>query len=334
MGAMPHAAVELDLRPDEWVIVRSQAEILATLDDDGTLEGLPFMPEMLAHCGQRYQVFKRADKTCDTVSWTGLRRMERTVHLKMLRCDGAQHGGCQAGCLLFWKEAWLKRDGGAEGQRDGEMEGQREGTTGSGLVRDQTWLDSTVYRVPPGNGEVCYRCQATEIVKATCPLPWWLPQQYVSDVCRNKVPVKEVARGLAAATYSKVHRLFTGHPFPSVAGSLKRTPSETLDLQPGEWVVVKSKEEILATLDKHGKNRGMTFDAEMLPYCGKTFRVLRRVETIIEESSGRLVRLPGVCIVLEDVVCTSHYRRWCPRSIFPYWREIWLRRAQPHEVPT
>jgi hypothetical protein len=31
----------------------------------------------------------------------------------------------------------------------------------------------------------------------------------------------------------------------------------------------------------------MTFDAEMLPYCGRRFRVLRRVERIIEESSGR-----------------------------------------------
>ena len=31
------------------------------------------------------------------------------VHLDETRCDGQGHGGCQAGCLLFWKEAWLKR---------------------------------------------------------------------------------------------------------------------------------------------------------------------------------------------------------------------------------
>ncbi len=100
---------QLDLRPGDWVLVRSEAEILATLDDRGTLDDLPFMPEMLAHCGQRYRVFKRADKTCDTVKWSGLRRMERTVHLDMLRCDGSAHQGCQAGCLMFWKEAWLHR---------------------------------------------------------------------------------------------------------------------------------------------------------------------------------------------------------------------------------
>jgi hypothetical protein len=33
--------------------------------------------------------------------------MTDTVHLSDLRCDGSAHAGCQAGCLLFWKEAWL-----------------------------------------------------------------------------------------------------------------------------------------------------------------------------------------------------------------------------------
>ncbi len=27
------------------------------------------------------------------------------------RCDGTAHGGCQTACLLYWKEAWLKRRG-------------------------------------------------------------------------------------------------------------------------------------------------------------------------------------------------------------------------------
>ena len=84
-------------------------EILRTLDSFGTLESLPFMPEMLQYCGRRFRVYKRADKTCDTIDWGLLRRMENASHLEELRCDGAAHGGCQAGCLLFWKDAWLKR---------------------------------------------------------------------------------------------------------------------------------------------------------------------------------------------------------------------------------
>ena len=35
-------------------------------------------------------------------------RMRNAVHLEE-RCDGQAHGGCQAGCLVYWKEAWLKR---------------------------------------------------------------------------------------------------------------------------------------------------------------------------------------------------------------------------------
>ena len=100
------------LRATDWVEVRSKEEILATLDENGRLEGLPFMPQMLQYCGQRFQVFKRAGKTCSEVRGpTGVvyvsRRLRDTVHLEH-RCDGRAYGGCQAGCLIFWKEAWLK----------------------------------------------------------------------------------------------------------------------------------------------------------------------------------------------------------------------------------
>ena len=35
--------------------------------------------------------------------------MRDTVYLEDLRCDGSGHGGCQAGCRIYWKEAWLRR---------------------------------------------------------------------------------------------------------------------------------------------------------------------------------------------------------------------------------
>ena len=90
-----------------WVQVRSKEEILRTLDSNGQLDGMPFMPEMFAYCGTRFQVYKRAHKTCDTVFPVRGRRVARAVHLET-RCSGDGHGGCQAGCLLFWKEAWLQ----------------------------------------------------------------------------------------------------------------------------------------------------------------------------------------------------------------------------------
>src|SRR5262245_58401310 len=89
----------------DWVEVRSKEEILKTLDGNASFDGMPFMPEMFQFCGKKFQVFKRAHKTCDPDFRS--RRIRNAVHLQT-RCDGQAHGGCQAGCLIFWKEAWLK----------------------------------------------------------------------------------------------------------------------------------------------------------------------------------------------------------------------------------
>src|SRR5581483_6101858 len=96
---------------------------------------------------------------------------------------------------------------------------------------------------------------------------------------------------------------------------------------PGDVVRVRSRGEILGTLDLRGKNRGLRFDREMLPYCGQTRRVARRVERFIDEASGELVELKSDCVVLDGVVCRGFlsYGRWfCPRAISPWWREAWL----------
>ena len=95
-------------RTGDVVEVRSKEEILGTLNKNGRLDELPFMPQMLQFCGKRFKVYKRAHKTCDTVNPVAGRRVADAVHLET-RCDGAAYGGCQAECLLFWKEAWLKR---------------------------------------------------------------------------------------------------------------------------------------------------------------------------------------------------------------------------------
>src|SRR5689334_7771389 len=98
---------DLKLKAGDWVEVKSKAEILATLDEKGQIDGLPFMPEMLQFVGKRLRVAKRAHKTCDTVFPVRGRRVAHAVHLET-RCDGKAHGGCEAGCLLFWKTDWLK----------------------------------------------------------------------------------------------------------------------------------------------------------------------------------------------------------------------------------
>ena len=55
-------------RAGDWVEVLSKEEILGTLDKNGRLDELPFMPQMFKYCGQRFRIYKSAYKTCDTVS--------------------------------------------------------------------------------------------------------------------------------------------------------------------------------------------------------------------------------------------------------------------------
>ena len=108
---MGDAAVsrKLDLKVGDWVMVRPAEEILSTLDANARLEGMPFMPQMLQHCGKKFRVRKRAHKLCDTAFGTGGRQMTDAVFLDDLRCDGAAYGGCELRCTIIWKEAWLER---------------------------------------------------------------------------------------------------------------------------------------------------------------------------------------------------------------------------------
>lgn len=323
----------LGLSSGELVEVRSRREILATLDRDGKLDALPFMPEMLKYCGQRFTVYKRAHKTCDTIDFFKGRRMVDTVHLVGLRCDGEAHGGCQAGCFLFWKEAWLKRVATAQislplpshlhPEADGE---DMSSTTEADLLRaTRSVTDSS----DPSND--VFQCQATELLKASQPLSWRDPRQYVRDLTSRNVSFATMLRAMAGAAYRAIRRRVTGMRHPIQGPLTTTTPRSRLDLKPGELVRVKSKEAIVATLNQQNRNRGMWFDIEQLPYCGKTFRVLRRVERIVNEKTGKMMRFQNDCIILEGVTCGGHLSRdrlFCPRSIYPYWREIWLERVE------
>ena len=94
---------------------------------------------------------------------------------------------------------------------------------------------------------------------------------------------------------------------------------------------VRPPTEIATTLDEEGMNRGLSFDREMMPYCGRAFRVKDRVQQIIDDKTGRMLKIPKDCIVLDGPVCSGERSagRWfCPREIYPFWREAWLERVE------
>lgn len=316
-------------RAGDTVRVRSKEEILATLDADGRLDGQPFMPEMLRFAGRELPVSKIAHKTCDTINRpsTGIRRLDHTVHLADTRCDGSAHGGCQAGCLLFWREEWLESPAGVP------LRAQPPEL--SPVATEQTLYDDTVAGVDD-DGATLYRCAATELGRASSPLPSHEIGQYVADVRSGNYRALFVIRGLLILLFNKYQavsrrlprwlRIADGLPYPFLQGRGPGPKTEPLGLQPGDLVEVRSKDEIMATLGANNKNRGLVFDGEMLPYCGRRARVLTRVEKIIEENTGRMLRLRD-CVILDQVTCVGKYHRFCPRAIHMYWREAWLRRV-------
>ncbi|MDN7023723.1 hypothetical protein FGU65_02230 [Methanoculleus sp. FWC-SCC1] len=99
----------LNLQPGDRVRVRSLEEIRSTLDENGKYKGLLFMPEMKTFCGKEYHVFKQVRSI--TLESNGEVRKLRspTVFLEGVYCDGKRHNNCDRSCLLFWREAWLKR---------------------------------------------------------------------------------------------------------------------------------------------------------------------------------------------------------------------------------
>jgi hypothetical protein len=335
----------LKLKAGEWVCVLSRDEILSTLDKNGRLEELPFMPQMLQYCGQRLRVAKRAHKLCGTQHSTVSGAMKNAVVIEELRCDGQGIGGCEAGCLFIWKEAWLKR-------ADGTTQvATPPSATGNGCTEADLWAAIN----PPSPDAVTmgprYVCQATQMTAATKPLPFWSISQFIEDYTSGNQRISTIVGAIFFALYYRVAESGLGfgtamrwlydsiqglrgkEPYVRRMGHLpmnSQTPTQKLDLQPGELVRIKSHSEILDTVTLNWMNRGMGFHPELVPFCGKTFPVKYRVRKIINEKTGFLMELKNPCIVLDGIHCGGYYTKplFCARDCYPYWREIWLERVK------
>jgi len=343
------------LHAGDLVEVRTKEEILRTLDKEGRLDGMPFMPQMFEYCGRRFKVYKRAHKTCDTIAWNWDypgRSVADGIHLN-LRCDGKAYGGCQAACLIFWKEQWLKLVDAADGATvlpttadDADLPRY---VAPEAECTEADVLSATCAKIENAVDDTIYTCQAIRLLDFTKPLSWWNIGQYVEDYTSGNATLWQIVRGTiylcyyygtlaklggpGGWIYDRFQSLWGGLPFPRHRGKLQvgqSAPIEALNLRPGELVRIKSYDDILGTIDKNNKNRGMSFDGEMMPFCGKTYRVRNRVERFIDEKTGKMKTLKTPAVILDNVYCQARYsehRMFCPRSIFSWWREVWLERV-------
>ena len=292
----------------QTVWVHDLETILQTLDSDGKLDGLPFMPEMIPFCGQAFRISCLPEMSC--VEGFGFRGLSNIVFLDNLRCSANAHNGCQRECLLFWKDAWIN---------------EQPSSQVTNSLMDSSIVDKDRLKTLRGDR---YICQSTELAGATT--EYQEPQSGITDKLRQnlrkmmqgEMSISEFITVILKAILIRLKPLLGIDTSNSVHGQLQKTESISLNLQPGDWVEVKNRKEIEKTLDTTGKNKGLLFDPPMLNYCGKRYRVANRLEKIILEETGKMVQLKNT-VVLEDVVC----RAWgCPRANLHFWREIWLKR--------
>lgn len=322
----------------DWVEVKSAGEILATLDDRGTLDGMPFMPEMLACIGKRFRISKRATKTCDTIDKAGFRRVKETVLLDGARCSGMDHGGCQAGCMIFWKERWIKPAPAPSLSPGMTIETHGRGNGNGSLPRDpdHARLEARVRKAARvddtlgTDGEPVYMCLITEMKRASLSMAWWDLRHFVADVRSGNRRIAEVVRALLLGLFSWAQDKRGGSCYPSMEGGpLKKTPNDDLRLQPGDLVKVRPPQEIVNTLDANCRTRGLRFDVGMFRYCEGEYRVAIRAQRLIDQRTGKMLHMTdqSPCILLDGATCHGDFMKLCPRSEYVFWREAWLQRV-------
>ena len=318
--------------PGDLVEVRSTAEILSTLDEKGTLENLPFMPEMMAFCGRQFRVSRRAFKTC--VDDKEMRRLDNSVFLEDLRCDGKSHGGCAKACLIFWKEAWLKPAGenlecaGKAKRRRRFRSNAAEESKAPSPLRSAGALQMTasdLIALADHDGQ--FFCQSSEILNASSPLPFWQPKQYLWDLTQNRVSLFEWAKSLLISVYNKVAHKGGFRSWGFVAGPGTQNGARvSLSLKKGDRVRVKSLAQIKETLDADGKHQHLLFAPAMAEFCGREMRVQNRLDKIILEGASRQREIKDT-VLLEGATCDGICHRMCPRQSLLFWRECWLEKV-------
>lgn len=104
------------------------------------------------------------------------------------------------------------------------------------------------------------------------------------------------------------------------------THSSSQGLKEGDIVEVRSKEQVLQTLDGNNRLDGCVFMDAMWQYCGTRQKVLKRVQYFFDEANSEM-RKARDTVLLEGLLCSGKIPNWkheCDRSCFYFWKEGWL----------
>ena len=159
------------------------------------------------------------------------------------------------------------------------------------------------------------RCQIFELSAITKPLSFF---RYVLQ------RVKKVRHAIIRRCYFSmaiVRRIFF-----KKSRSLSNVQS-LIVFHIGEVVKVRSKEDVMATLDNWKKLKGCGFMTEMEQYCGTIQRVKKQVRNFMDERDY-LVKKCKNMYILDGLMCEGVKDFGpCDRSCYFFWRAEWLEKV-------
>jgi hypothetical protein len=97
----------------------------------------------------------------------------------------------------------------------------------------------------------------------------------------------------------------------------------------GDLVEVRSKEEILATLDEHSMLDGLPFMPQMLSFCGRRLRVRKSAHKLCDTVNATGGRRMVDAVFLEDTRCDGQAYGGCEMRCLIIWKKAWLTNLGP-----
>jgi hypothetical protein len=170
-------------------------------------------------------------------------------------------------------------------------------------------------------------------VKLSLAVPWnyyvkrWLKKFY-RIYAKQFVPIKSM-KAMNSAQAELPQPMLVTHSEELVGAQQQKLvdPMQSGKLNAGDWVRIRSWEEIRPMLDPFNETRGCAFLEDMHKYCGTKQRVLKSMERFLDERDYKVKKVRGV-ILLENVICngTPTFGK-CDRCCLLFWREEWLEKV-------
>jgi len=174
-------------------------------------------------------------------------------------------------------------------------------------------------------------CQIENINELGCkdPLTLKMNQCYVIIIRKLRIPL--FIRKLKKYNSRIVNYLTSSLKISSLEESDKESLfNPSYSFKPGEIIRIRSKDQILKTLDKNNKLEGCVFMTEMWQYCGSQQKVLKNVDFFFDECQFRMRKIRNI-VLLEGLHCSGKipgFKQKCDRFCYFFWKEAWLKKIE------